>query len=56
MADCLSKWLDEGHDVYAYFNNDDSGYAVRDAPSLAGQLQSRSAPHDPLAAKGNRKL
>jgi uncharacterized protein YecE (DUF72 family) len=41
MADRLSKWLDEGHDVYAYFNNDDSGYAVRDAQSLAGRLQSR---------------
>ena len=29
----------EGHDVYAYFNNDDSGYAVEDARWLADRLR-----------------
>jgi uncharacterized protein YecE (DUF72 family) len=35
----LSEWLDAGHDVYAYFNNDDSGYAVEDARWLAERLR-----------------
>jgi len=30
-----------GHDVYAYFNNDDSGYAVDDARCLADRLGHR---------------
>lgn len=34
----LSSWLDQGVDVYAYFNNDDSGHAVQDARCLAYQL------------------
>jgi uncharacterized protein YecE (DUF72 family) len=41
MADRLSHWLDEGCDVYAYFNNDDSGYAVEDARWLADRLRRR---------------
>ncbi|MDQ1427835.1 MAG: hypothetical protein QOK39_1311 [Acidimicrobiaceae bacterium] len=41
MADRLSTWLGEGRDVYAYFNNDDSGYAVHDARWLAHRLRSR---------------
>jgi uncharacterized protein YecE (DUF72 family) len=41
MAARLSSWLDEGKDVYAYFNNDDSGYAVHDARWLAGRLKHR---------------
>ena len=36
----LAAWLDEGCDVYAYFNNDDSGYAVSDALWLAERLRS----------------
>jgi uncharacterized protein YecE (DUF72 family) len=39
IADRLSVWLGEGRDVYAYFNNDDSGYAVQDAQWLARRLQ-----------------
>jgi uncharacterized protein YecE (DUF72 family) len=39
VATRLSNWLDSGHDVYAYFNNDDSGFAVQDARSLSEQLQ-----------------
>jgi uncharacterized protein YecE (DUF72 family) len=37
----LRSWLDEGCDVYAYFNNDDSGYAVEDARWLADRLDHR---------------
>ena len=33
-----SAWLDEGTDVYAYFNNDYDGHAVADATWLAGRL------------------
>jgi uncharacterized protein YecE (DUF72 family) len=36
----LAGWLDEGCDVYAYFNNDDSGFAVEDARRLKGLLGS----------------
>ncbi len=38
MADRLVSWLDEGKDVYAYFNNDDSGFAVQDARWLSERL------------------
>jgi len=38
MGERLSSWLTEGHDVYAYFNNDDSGYAVQDARWLRDRL------------------
>lgn len=38
MADRLSTWLDQGHDVFAYFNNDDSGFAVQDARWLSEHL------------------
>jgi len=30
----LAAWLDDGVDVYAYFNNDYEGHAVRDATTL----------------------
>jgi len=39
MAERLSTWLDQGVDVYAYFNNDDSGFAVQDARWLADRLR-----------------
>ncbi len=41
MAHRLGTWLDEGRDVYAYFNNDDSGFAVQDARCLADRLRQR---------------
>ena len=44
MAERLSSWLEEGCDVYAYFNNDDSGFAVEDARWLAERLGRRSPP------------
>ncbi len=34
----LASWLDEGHDVYAYFNNDVGGAAVLDAAWLQHRL------------------
>ena len=38
VAERLDAWLDAGCDVYAYFNNDDSGFAVDDARLLAARL------------------
>ncbi len=35
----MAYWLGRGHDVYAYFNNDDSGHAVADARWLAQRLR-----------------
>ncbi len=37
-AERISAWLAEDVDVYAYFNNDESGYAVQDARWLSGEL------------------
>jgi len=34
VARRLGAWLDEGTDVFAYFNNDDEGNAVADATTL----------------------
>lgn len=42
-ADRLGVWLDEGIDVYAYFNNDYEGHAVEDARWLAGRLGAHGA-------------
>jgi uncharacterized protein YecE (DUF72 family) len=38
IADRLSGWVDEGVDVYAYFNNDIGGHAVADATWLRERL------------------
>jgi uncharacterized protein YecE (DUF72 family) len=38
VADRLNAWLDEGCDVYAYFNNDWYGHAVTDAGTLRSFL------------------
>jgi uncharacterized protein YecE (DUF72 family) len=38
VADRLADWRDEGVDVYAYFNNDWHGEAVRDAAWLRDRL------------------
>lgn len=40
-ADRLGALLDEGLDVYAYFNNDYQGHAVRDATWLRDRLRDR---------------
>ncbi|MBW3580489.1 MAG: DUF72 domain-containing protein [Actinobacteria bacterium] len=40
-AQHLRSWLDDGRDVYAYFNNDDSGFAVHDARWLSEHLRQR---------------
>ena len=38
VAQRLQRWLDQGVDVYAYFNNDYHGYAVQDATWLSRNL------------------
>ena len=40
-ADTLARWLDDGVDVYAYFNNDYDGHAFADAATLRTQLARR---------------
>lgn len=37
-ADRIREWRHGGHDVYAYFNNDSGGNAVRNAWTLRGYL------------------
>jgi len=37
-ADRIGEWAGEGKDVFAYFNNDGYGHAVRNAESLKGLL------------------
>jgi uncharacterized protein YecE (DUF72 family) len=46
VARRLDAWLDEGADVYAYFNNDYEGFAVTDASWLRDRIGARrpSAP------------
>ncbi len=38
VVDRLEAWLAKGMDIYAYFNNDYHGYAVKDASWLADRL------------------
>jgi uncharacterized protein YecE (DUF72 family) len=40
IAERLTAWVTQGVDVYAYFNNDDAGFAFKDASWLARQLKS----------------
>jgi uncharacterized protein YecE (DUF72 family) len=40
----IGGWLGEGLDVYAFFNNDEAGYAPRDAKTLADLVFERSLP------------
>lgn len=40
-AERLGAWLADGVDVYAYFNNDYSGFAVQDAQWLAKRLTTK---------------
>lgn len=41
-AERLGGWLDDGRDVYAYFNNDHQGHAVQDAAWLRSRLTGRT--------------
>jgi uncharacterized protein YecE (DUF72 family) len=50
VAERLAGWLDEGTDVFAYFNNDYDGHAMADAKWLRSQLAARTAA--PQAAGG----
>jgi uncharacterized protein YecE (DUF72 family) len=38
VADKIRWWVGEGYDVYAYFNNDQDGFAVADARWLRDQV------------------
>lgn len=38
-ADRMREWAAQGRDVYAYFNNDGEGNAVRNAETLKGMLR-----------------
>lgn len=40
-ADRMAGWADGGRPVWAYFNNDIGGHAVRDAQRLRGMLERR---------------
>jgi uncharacterized protein YecE (DUF72 family) len=40
----INALLDQGHDVYVYFNNDSGGHAPRDAQTLLQNLKSGEAP------------
>jgi uncharacterized protein YecE (DUF72 family) len=37
-ARALRPWLDQGLDVYCYFDNDEAGHAVRNALTLDARL------------------
>ena len=39
-ADRIGEWARDGRDVYAYFNNDGSGHAVRNAQTLRALIPS----------------
>jgi uncharacterized protein YecE (DUF72 family) len=39
VADRIEAWLDEGTDVFAYFNNDYDGHAVADAAWLRDRVE-----------------
>lgn len=39
-AGAISSWVDEGREVFCYFDNDDKGYAVEDALKLQDMLAS----------------
>lgn len=39
-AGAVSAWSAQGHDIYCYFDNDQAGYAARNALSLQSMLQS----------------
>ncbi len=37
-AECFEGWLDQGIDVFCYFDNDENGYAAKDALRLKEKL------------------
>ncbi len=43
VAERLGTWLDQGVDVYAYFNNDYEGHAVTDATWLRDRLRTAAS-------------
>ena len=39
-AGAISAWVDQGREVFLYFDNDEAGYAVQDALKLQSMLSS----------------
>jgi uncharacterized protein YecE (DUF72 family) len=54
VADRVDTWLDEGCDVFAYFNNDYNGDAVHDAQWFRDRLTRTRAPTTPKPRAGRR--
>jgi len=51
-AEDARRWLDEGREVWAFFNNDPCAHAVGDARRLAEALRpSATAPREPSARR-----
>ena len=46
VAERLGAWMDDGVDVYAYFNNDQEGHAFTDAKWLEARLARLTGPAD----------
>jgi uncharacterized protein YecE (DUF72 family) len=42
QAERIAGYLQDGNDVFAYFNNDDAGHAVKDAHTLRSLVQART--------------
>jgi uncharacterized protein YecE (DUF72 family) len=55
IADRLRAWIDDGTDVYAYFNNDFDGHAVTDAAWLRHRLMAGAADRRRVAAADHRR-
>jgi uncharacterized protein YecE (DUF72 family) len=51
----LEAWLDDGCDVYAYFNNDYHGHAVEDARWMAERLAGPRAGVTGVSSAGTRR-
>jgi uncharacterized protein YecE (DUF72 family) len=54
VADRLQRWLADGRDVYAYFNNDYEGHAVKDARWLRDRLEEERPGGATAEARGRR--
>jgi uncharacterized protein YecE (DUF72 family) len=39
-AEKIKRWMVEGHDIYAYFNNDAGAYAISNAKTLKAMVES----------------
>ncbi|MGA2193329.1 MAG: DUF72 domain-containing protein [Nitrospirota bacterium] len=44
LAQSFARWIGEGKDVYCYFDNDEAGYAAKNALKLSELMEAYSAP------------